>query len=691
MPKTPHPTVERPAAPGWPWLTLGLLLLGALLRLLWLGRTWLQIDEITVLEFGALPRTPAMIVAEIFRAHFTGYTGQHMPFQYVWANLALRLYRALGVTPAEYGMRLPFALLGIASLPLFGWMAARYYNRAVGLWMMALGAISFFHVYQSRDATSYAPLLFCIALHLCGVTGMLRARERGRPLVWGNMALGLLGALGAFFSHMSAWLLLGSEGLVLGVAWLSAALRPTAGASRALWARTRHLLLPMLLLLAATLPFLGLVFGGAATFNRSTQDAQATPITAPLLLYQLACFGWGRGAGRLVAFAAAALLGAGWALRRPDWRARAAAHLGLLALPTLLFFHFLQRDFFPRYLAASFLPLLLLAALGLAALTEAAAGRGARARAAVAIALGLLLLLWHLGPYQVLFRMRNKVMPMAQVHDWVLQHTTPGGLYIWRNGYHMREVPGAYPVSDRQPAFALFPNAGIPAEILDWQSRNARSFLERFPLAVHILSEGDEREPRWEWLRDAFTVREPIADDSIHRLWGWGFSPHGHLLTNSVVFYGCSNPLATVQDRLRRENRVGAWPVGAGWRYLQARDGQLFAAAGRAAELQVFNPGPQAVTGRLALAGLAQEAGNLTAAQPAADGQAPVRRYAAFVARDERAELGPFTFPPGLSTLELSPFPVDRATLLIYSFTFAPLPPGTAVPETPGQDGAHGP
>ena len=204
-------------------LFLAILLAGAALRFYGAGRPLLWIVEITVAQFGSPDRTAAQIVGEIFEAAFKGTTGQHMPFQYVWANLALRLYRALGVTPAEYGMRLPFALLGIASLPLFGWMAARYYNRAVGLWMMALGAISFFHVYQSRDATSYAPLLFCIALHLCGVTGMLRARERGRPLVWGNMALGLLGALGAFFSHMSAWLLLGSEGLVLGVAWLSAA------------------------------------------------------------------------------------------------------------------------------------------------------------------------------------------------------------------------------------------------------------------------------------------------------------------------------------------------------------------------------------------------------------------------------------------------------------------------------------
>jgi len=651
-------------------LLLGILAVGAVLRLAALGKSFLWIDEITVVDFGGLERTPGQIVADIYRARLGGTTGQHMPLQYVAVNVALRCYHLLGLKPGDGLLRLPFALFGILGLFLFYAVAAENYGRRTGLWALWLGAISFFHVYQSRDATSYAPLIFFLLLNLYGLNALMRPDTPSRQRLWRGVCF-LFGAAGAFFTHLSAWLFLGAEGLVLVAAALRIVLRRSDEKSDNYFAPARHLLLPLGLLAVAGLPFLTFIFSAAHGSGLSPDTQPARP-SMQLILYQLAHFGWGRGGGRLAAFAAAVLTGLYAAFREKKRRWAAGIHLALLVIPAGILFAVIKRDFFPRYLAICFYPLLVLAALGVDRATSWAADRLPRRAAWIPAALLVLLLgAWSAGPFRVMLGMHDKLAPISRIRDWLLAHVPANGLYIWRNGYYMREIPGTYEVGDRQPAFADYPAAGIPEAEKERRSRNARSISARFPLAPLIVEpDKDYDAPRYRWIYTDFSRRQPLRNDAVARLWAWGLSPHGVAMHEAPVFVIFYNTEEDIHQRAAAQGRISIWTSGPGWRYVQTRTGILFAALEGAADLEVFKPTPGEDDFDLLLRGIGVGAGKIGVAVAGAE----ERMVEAAFEKSDRLNLriGPLRLQAGTCRIRVNPSGSRRPGLLVYSFDVLP-------------------
>jgi hypothetical protein len=562
-------------------------LLALILRLYQLGGASPWIDEITVVSFAAPPKTPGEIIRAIFEARLKGFTGQHMPMQYVLANLVLPEGGA-SLTDVAARVRLPFALFGALTIPLIALATRDVYGVRAGVWTALLVAISFFHVYQSRDATSYGPLLFFHALSLCAAIrlGASTGPVSRETLRWA--ALLFVGLVGMFFTHLISWFFAATVGLL---AFLSLAVRilkkdPTAP----IWSGPA---LMLVVIACAALPFLQFPLaaaGGAGIVD----DVRENP-TFDLFAYQLAAFGWGRGSGRMAAFAVALCWGVYAASRRAS-RSWFIAHIALIVVPAIIFFVVLMRDFFPRYLSVIFIPFIAFAGIALADIQERLAARSVVAGRLFAIAALAILALYHRAPFETLYAIRDKLMPFSIARDWIMANVPEGGLYMWRNGYFMREVPGALDTPGRQAVYADHPNAGIPREVYARRSDLARDVFRRFPETFLITEPATSafylHHELWNWTTQ-FPHSVQFYDPTLAKLWKWGFSPHGYRTRDMATFVARWRTQHEILDELTRTGRPFAWPTGPGWRYAQTREGIVLASpSAEDARLMTAIPSP---------------------------------------------------------------------------------------------------
>lgn len=649
------------------WVLLATILVAsAWLRFHVLGRAAPWIDEITIASFAAPPKTPTSLTREIFAAGLKGFTGQHMPLQYVLANEAQR--RAARAAPADGVaiLRAPFAWAGVLTVPLFGLLLGRWYGRAAGWWGAVLLGVSFFHVYQSRDATSYAPLLLFQAAAMLGAQGLMADGLKSWRSI-GHGALLAAGLLGALFTHLTAWFFLLTLGAVAvgAAAWSVLHVRDkNSSLGRALAPALALALLAGL----CGLPFLQFPLAAAGGAGGSV-GGQAEPLTLDLFLYQVAAFGWGRGDGRLLAFAAAWAWGVVSSSRRSS-RGQALVHAALLVLPLILFFSVLKRDFFPRYLAIAYLPFLAYAVFGLADLTERARRWRTWAGLAVSASVLALLVAWHVAPYNTLFAQQDKYMPMSRVRDWLVRTVPEGGLFMWRNGYHMRDVPGALPVPGRQAVYADHPNAGIPREEYARRSAAAKSVFQRFPEAV-LLNDPviDDFPELWTWPATEFTHREVLREDAVARLWAWGFSPHGVRQKEAPWFIGCHRTREEIVQARQASGAPSAWPTGQGWLYRQTSGGEtLVAPVKSGAPLAVVVPRPGLYG--LACRGIVQAPVRLSLWRVRGGSWEKLGEDVVGASQAWRSQWGPWELQPG-DQLAWTAFPEGEPLLYVYDFELA--------------------
>lgn len=654
-------------------LCLGLILLLAFgLRMIQPSLPWLWIDEVDVFWNSGLQFGPWEKFYSTIRYCFENNTNEQMPFQYVWLNTFLRVYKLCGVEPDVAWIRFPFALLGFLSLWALYPAVRRLYDRSAALWTCLLMAVSFYHVNQSRDVTSYGALMCFLALHLYGLGGWL---QEGGPRRRDRAAYAV-GVVGMIISHFSAWFFLASEGLVLLVRAILARLRAKerpGWKSELLGGRFE----PMLWLGACAAPFLIIVYRAFTIFKPPglKEDVELSRLTLAFLHYQLAHFGWGWGGGRLLGFTVVLLFGL-WAMgRRPDWRRWAPGHLALYILPTILLFVAPHAVIYPRYLTVTFVPFIALAGIGAAALTDSVARAlrlGERIRWLPALALALLILGWHLGPYRAFFRMRAKQMPIPQLIDRLQSILPEGGLYVWQSVYNLRDVPRAYPVPGRQAACATMHAGNIKASPAAEQwGPFARDLFQRFPLAVFLATdfpEPPEDEP-WAWLGTDFAHREVIRNPELETLHEYALSLHGVNYPSNihiVCYYNLPEDLPV---------RAGGkpflvYPDGPGWQYQQMQNAVLLAAPGPRARFRVLNLTGAPVDARLLVDGAAGAPGFLRVTPP---GQMPLTKNFQ-PANQLTLEFGPVRLSPGASDLAVEAWPTDRVGFLMYSARIEPVP-----------------
>ena len=210
-------------------ILLVILALAAFLRLAWLGDVDIRGDEVTYF----LDLRDGVDVGDYLAKHFENFgSDRQMPVPRV---LGAAVIQFLGLDVTAWSIRLPFALAGLATIPIFwllGWQLCRLraqcwqdFPEAEGLAMILalLAAINPFHIYWSRTAHIYVFPMFFLTLALACAAGWVHALVVGREMqregrLW--LAGVVLGTVLASYSHMSAWIASGLLWYVLLGCWL---------------------------------------------------------------------------------------------------------------------------------------------------------------------------------------------------------------------------------------------------------------------------------------------------------------------------------------------------------------------------------------------------------------------------------------------------------------------------------------
>ncbi len=179
-------------------LSFGFLLactmLAAVLRFYHLGGASLWVDEILTWHM-------------IWPDHGLTLAGQ------VWAAIQAPLYLLvvwplMRIQENEWMMRLPAAIAGILTVPVFGILLGRILDQRAARLGTILLAVSPFHVWYSQEGRGYSFLIFFVVLMTLAYLELTEKPSRTGPAV----ALALSGA-GAVLSNMSGLFLLFGMGL----------------------------------------------------------------------------------------------------------------------------------------------------------------------------------------------------------------------------------------------------------------------------------------------------------------------------------------------------------------------------------------------------------------------------------------------------------------------------------------------
>ncbi len=174
---------------SWRWL-IALTAAAATLRFFHLNSD-LWLDEIgTLVSYVRLP------VGQIFRTY--GSMNQHLLYS-VLAHVSVGLFGESG-----WALRLPAAMLGLATIPALYYAARAITSEREALLAAAFLTFSYHHIWFSQDARGYSAMVF---FSLLGTGFLLRAIPTGEPRYWIGYALSM--AFGIVSLQNTAFVLLG--------------------------------------------------------------------------------------------------------------------------------------------------------------------------------------------------------------------------------------------------------------------------------------------------------------------------------------------------------------------------------------------------------------------------------------------------------------------------------------------------
>lgn len=482
------------------WL---LLLVGLFFRLFELGRASYQIDEINVVQFALQEK--GLLTA--YHTELDRFLFMHrLPLLMVILHAAIQWFGASGAAfPSEFVTRLPFALIGLASLPLFYGLGRRLAGPKAGLWVMALACFSPFHLFYSREAYDYSMLLcFAVGVLWAGLelldAWISSASRAFRWVVYYNLF-----AAGLLYAHLSGLVFLAMWCSVLGVILL---LDRRTRAFNKLVPSLAILGLPFLLFL----PFLVKLLGGGWVDQDS--GAHLRRITWAIIPSLLGRLGWGEAWWVLLSFVASLALGARQLLRR-NGAARVSGiallvHLG--AVFVLQAWLLRVARFEVRYFAVLQPTLLLLAGVGIATLFEP--GRVSKSVRWVFVGISGLLFVWLGFNAWLVTQLECRGANFKGLARWLNENLPDKGLYCFWNGYELRGVPNVYTTPGR---FATFPVTWSTEQ--DYQRFQVQerlvSLFQRFPMMAYVeYFPSDVLDP-------SVPFNKPVPRDELftHQLW----------------------------------------------------------------------------------------------------------------------------------------------------------------------------
>jgi mannosyltransferase len=187
-------------------------------------------------------------------------------FQYTVVDNVPPLYylilHALGSwVDSDFSLRLPSALMGLATIPVLYWIGVLLFNRRVALLASLFLSLSTFHVWFSQEARSYAIYCFLYALSLLFLVRW-SLNPAGRLNWWLYVAAsGLM-----LYSHSTALIYLGTNAVIFFClsGWRE-------------WKQVRQWLLAQALVIILFLPWL-------SSFHDQSQNYRQSVILGPLHL-----------------------------------------------------------------------------------------------------------------------------------------------------------------------------------------------------------------------------------------------------------------------------------------------------------------------------------------------------------------------------------------------------------------------
>ena len=179
------------------WYLLFLIIAGAFIRFYNLGNLSLSNDELSALSRALLPNLHELI-----------WNGVHLDTHLIGTHFLLfSIVHLLG--DDVFFIRLPFAIMGVASIYLIYLVAQKWFNPTVGL--LSATAVCFleFTVLYSQIARPYMFGFFFVLLFLHGLNYFIFSEK----LKWYHFVIFITGALGAVLNHYFSFLTVFIAGL----------------------------------------------------------------------------------------------------------------------------------------------------------------------------------------------------------------------------------------------------------------------------------------------------------------------------------------------------------------------------------------------------------------------------------------------------------------------------------------------
>lgn len=547
-------------------LFFALLAVGAVLRLLWLGRASLQIDEINVIRFAL----DASSFADVYTTELARFTTMHrLPTLMMLIKLAITLLPFSGGHPPEWIARLPMAILGILALPLFYLLGRRVGNQNTGLWAMLLATLSVYHVFYSREAYDYSIVIFFAVGTLWSSAELLgRARDSAPPpWKWGLLYAGFASVL--LHAHLSCLLFLAPWNALMAL-WLLTRLgtRLFKGGTPWLWAAV--LVTPYVLFS----PFL-LKLGGGFQVTEGDLAHRFSLAVFPAVWGRM---GFGESLPALLPFVSLFIAGIAAAFLKPSG---ARFSLPVILMIELVIYFAVQSwslrvsRFEIRYYSPAFPLLLLFAASGIEWLLARVSARG---RVAATLAAASVIGAVAAPSLLAVCELDTRGYNYKGIASWLGRNLPERSVYAFYNIYELRGVPHVYPTPGRDATSVAAWSSNEDFVRADPPAR-AKSLFTRFPQVVFVeITPEDLCNP--EMARDPinraidregpFMRHEWLGDPAADRLFKWKTHPLGETQWNNSAMHRTyfSYNLASDMPALARKNGRSFYHYfGPGWQY----------------------------------------------------------------------------------------------------------------------------
>lgn len=532
----------------------GLLVLAFVVRVMALGRADLWGDEILF----AQRSSPPLSLGEVLTAHWKNFPQMpYLPLPSMIQNVVLHLLQSLtggDVLHHAAAQRLPSALFGSATVPIFYLLARRLLNARTALMAAAMLCFFYFPNYYSREARFYAQLLFFTVLTAYFFVRVLQTGRLGR-----GSAVGLaIGSFGASQSMMPGLLFPGALfGLTLLSVLSSKQPEPlrTEGGRRVLWGMLISIGVGLLPIVPFALEYL----------TEGMALAPAETPSLPVLLNDL--FGhmfMGATTTGLMVTWLFLLTGILFFLRRGEWvfeHRLLALATGLVFLVTLI--TTLKNQYYnPRTFYSITAFVYLFFATGLVGSIHWLGAKlhiGERVASRLVGVLAAALIGLHAVYFVPLgWSLKARANNYGEVARWLNTNLPPNTPYLLESAYQMRFVGNFYEVPGHVGAtpYVHGPGKGEMAKLRRFQ----RAFLEQFPETYYVASA--LHQPIWEWPDEYFAQKEVIENHPLRRLYALGLM--GASYNNRKNAYWTPIYYNT-RDDLRLRRRAMGRPVLPDW------------------------------------------------------------------------------------------------------------------------------